>query len=202
MRLQGDHPIDDQVMAAVTAAARLFEDLGCVVEEANAPFDPAEAGGVWAVHWMSSIQRLLQIYPRERHGEFDPGLMEQARIGASFTVQTLVDAHVRRREIAHQWNLFFDRYDLLIGPTLAVLPWGVGRNLPDGPDGKPNLNWACTVDFNLTRHPAASIPCGLSAEGLPIGLQIAAGHCKDALVLAAASAFEQAQPFAFPTLPA
>jgi aspartyl-tRNA(Asn)/glutamyl-tRNA(Gln) amidotransferase subunit A len=201
VRLQGDHSIDGEVAAAVTAAARRFEEFGCVVEEAKSPFDSDEAGTVWAIHWMSSIQRLLQVYPKARHGEFDPGLLEQATIGASFTVQTLVDAHVRRREIAHRWNLFFERYDLLVGPTLAVLPWSVGRNLPDGPDGKPNVNWACTVDFNLTRHPAASIPCGLSAQGLPIGLQIAAGHCKDAQVLAAAAAFERIQPFAFPCLP-
>jgi aspartyl-tRNA(Asn)/glutamyl-tRNA(Gln) amidotransferase subunit A len=199
---QGDHPVDAEVAAAVSAAARQFEALGCVVEEAEAPFDQAEAGTIWAIHWMSSIQRLLQIYPEARHGECDPGLMEQARIGASFTVQTLVDAHVQRREIAHRWNLFFDRYDLVIGPTLAVLPWGVGKNLPDGPNGKPNLNWACTAVFNLTRHPAASVPCGLSAGGLPIGLQIVGRHYEDAQVLAAAAAFERAQPLAFPVLPA
>ena len=199
---QGGHPLDAQVAASLTEAAGVFETLGCIVEEAEAPFDSDEAGGIWAVHWMSSIQRLLQLYPEDRHGEFDPGLLEQARIGASFTVKDLVDAQARRREIAHQWNLFFGRYDLVIGPTLAVLPWGVGRNLPDGPDGKPNLNWARTVDFNLTRHPAASVPCGLSADGLPIGLQIAAAHYKDAEVLAAAAAFLEARPFSFPALPA
>jgi aspartyl-tRNA(Asn)/glutamyl-tRNA(Gln) amidotransferase subunit A len=199
---EGDHPLNGEVAAAVTAAAGVFEALGCVVEAAEPPFDSDEAGGVWAVHWMSSIQRLLQIYPEDRHGEFDPGLLEQARIGAAFKVRDLVDAHVRRREIAHRWNLFFERYDFVIGPTLAVLPWGVGRNLPEGPDGKPNLNWARTVTYNLTRHPAVSTPCGLSVDGLPIGLQIAAGHYKDAQVLAAAAAFAEARPFVFPVLPA
>ncbi|MDB5479014.1 MAG: amidase [Caulobacteraceae bacterium] len=198
----GDHALDEQVAASVGVAARRFESLGCVVEEAKPPFDNAEAGMIWAVHWMSSIQRLLQLYPEERHREFDPGLLEQARIGASFTVQDLVNAQARRREIAHRWNLFFTRYDFLVGPTLAVLPWGVGRNTPDGPDGKRNLNWACTAVFNLTRHPAVSVPCGLSGDGLPIGLQIVAGHYKDAEVLAAAAAFQEAAPFAFPVLPA
>jgi aspartyl-tRNA(Asn)/glutamyl-tRNA(Gln) amidotransferase subunit A len=202
MLQQGDHPLDGEVAAAVTAAARVFEAMGCVVEAAEPPFDSDEAGVVWAVHWMSSIQRLLQIYPEDRHGEFDPGLLEQARIGASFSVKDLVNAHVRRREIAHRWNLFFDRYDLVLSPTLAVLPWAVGQNLPNGPDGKSSLNWARTVAYNLTRHPAASVPCGLSADGLPIGLQIAAGHYRDAEVLAAAAAFEKARPFAFPALPA
>ena len=56
--------------------------------------------------------------------------------------------------------------------------------------------------FNLTRHPAASVPCGLSAEGLPIGLQIAAGHYKDAQVLAAAAAFLEARPFSVLARPA
>ena len=144
--------------------------------------------------------RLLQIYPKERHGEFDPGLLAQAQIGAGFSLQTVIDAQVLRRQIAHEWNLFFERYDLLLCPTLAVTPWRVGQNLPLLPDGEPNYNWACTVAFNLTRHPAATVPCGLSVEGLPIGLQIAAGHYKDARVLAAAAAFLEAQPFTIPDL--
>ena len=58
-----------------------------------------------------------------------------------------------------------------------------------------------TPQFNLTRHPAASVPCGLSREGLPIGLQLVAGHYKDALVLRAAAAYAEAHPLKFPVLP-
>jgi aspartyl-tRNA(Asn)/glutamyl-tRNA(Gln) amidotransferase subunit A len=72
---------------------------------------------------------------------------------------------------------------------------------PLGPDGQPNYQWACTAVFNLTRHPAISVPCGLSAEGLPIGLQIVAAHGRDALVLAAAEAYGAAAPFTIPDLP-
>jgi len=197
----GDHPMDPEVEAAVRAAGRRFEEMGCKVELASLPYDNDAAGMVWSIHWLSALQRLLQLYPEDRHGEFDPGLLDQARVGAGFSVQTVVDAQVRRRELSSAWNLFFDRYDLLISPTLAVTAFEVGRNLPAGPDGQPNPYWACTAAFNLTRHPAVSAPCGLSSEGLPIGLQISAGHYKDALVLAAAEAYLAREPFPIPELP-
>ncbi len=198
----GDHHLDEPVARAVTAAARRFEALGCVVEAATPPFDTIEAGRVWSVHWLSALQRLLTVYPEARHGDFDPGLLAQARMGATFSLQDLVEAQVIRRQLTHDWNLFFERYDLLISPTVNVLPWATGQNLPLGPDGAPNYHWAATAVFNLTRHPAITVPCGLSEDGLPIGLQIVAGHYRDARVLAAAAAFEAAQPKAFPVLPA
>jgi aspartyl-tRNA(Asn)/glutamyl-tRNA(Gln) amidotransferase subunit A len=175
--------------------------MGAIVEEAAVPFDYGESGGVWLVHWLSSLQRLLQLYPAERHGEFDPALVEQAKTGAAYSVQTLVEAQVRRRDIAHAWAGFFTRYDLLIAPTLSQLPFAVGRPGPEGPDGKPILSWACTPVFNLTRQPAASVPCGLSRDGLPIGLQIVSACYRDPLVLAACAAYQAADPPTWPDLP-
>jgi aspartyl-tRNA(Asn)/glutamyl-tRNA(Gln) amidotransferase subunit A len=197
----GDYHLDEDVALRFGEAVRAFEAMGCVVEEVEAPFDHARATGAWYVHWLSALQRLLQVYPEDRHGAFDPALLEQAKTGAAFTVQALVEAQVIRREVSHAWNLVFARHDLLLSPTLAVPPFAIGKRAPDGPDGKPNPNWACTSVFNLTRHPAASVPCGLSRDGLPIGLQITAAHYQDALVLAAARGLEQAKPFAFPVLP-
>ena len=197
-----DHFVDAQVTAHVASAARTFEALGCQVEQAVAPSQDADAGRIWSVHWLSALQRLLQLYPESRHEQFDQALLAQARTGASYSVSDIVNAQVARRDLSSAWNLFFTRYDLLICPTTAVLPFALGQNVPLGPDGGPNYNWACTVAFNLTRHPAISIPCGLSAEGLPIGLQIFAGHYRDAEILAAAEAFMQASPFTFHALPA
>jgi aspartyl-tRNA(Asn)/glutamyl-tRNA(Gln) amidotransferase subunit A len=147
------------------------------------------------------MQRLLQLYPKERHAEFDPSLLDQARTGEQYTVQTLVDAMVERRAITTAWNHVFARHDLVIMPTLNVLPFPVGQGQPLALDGKPNLAWANTSLFNLTRHPAISTPLPPSDDGLPIGLQIAAAHYRDDLVLAAAAALEAAQGLAFPQLP-
>jgi len=194
--------VDPDVASRITQACEVFQSLGCQVQPIEPPFPNDQAGLVWQTHWLSALQRLLSVYPQARHGEFDPGLLAQARVGAAYTVQTLVDAQVARRDICHRWNLLFQDFDLLISPTLHVLPWKVGEPLPIGPDGEPNYRWANTVVFNLTRHPAVSVPCGLSAAGLPIGLQIAAGLYQDGRVLGAAAAFMEAAPTPIPNLPA
>lgn len=198
----GDHPLDIEVASLVTKAARRFEALGCTVEQAEAPYAYADASRAFVVHWLSALQRLLQLHPEARHGEFDPSLLAGAKAGLRYSLQDVVDAQVTRREVSLAWNLFFARYDLLLSPTVAVQPFDAGRNLPEGPDGKPNMQWSpYTPQFNLTRHPAATVPCGLSSDGLPIGLQIVSGHYKDALVLRAAAAYAAAHPLAFPVLP-
>lgn len=198
----GDVFLDPEVEARITAAAKAFEDLGAVVEPITPPTQSADVGRVFVVHWFSALQRLLQLYPAERHDQFDPALLENARVGEQYTVQMLVDAMVARREMSTAWNLVLSDYDLVISPTLNVLPFPVGQPFPAGPDGKPNVAWSNTALFNLTRHPTITTPAGLSASGLPVGLQIAAAHYRDDLVLRAAAAIEAAQPRAFPVLPA
>ena len=198
----GDHPIDIEVASLVTKAARRFEALGCSVEEVEPPYPYPDAGRIFVTHWLTNAQRLLQIHPEARHGEFDPNLLASAKAGQRYSLQDAIDAQAERRELAVAWNGFFETYDFLLTPTVAVQPFEVLKNLPDGPDGKPNRQWSpYTSVFNLTRHPAASVPCGLSREGLPVGLQIVAGHFKDASVLAAAARYTDAHPLAFPTLP-
>jgi aspartyl-tRNA(Asn)/glutamyl-tRNA(Gln) amidotransferase subunit A len=198
----GDHPLDIEVAALVTKAARDFEKLGCKVEEVPAPFSYAEAGRTFVVHWLAALQRLLQIYPESRHGEFDPNLLASAKAGLRYSLQDVVNAQASRRELAIAWNLFFAKYDLLLSPAVAVQPFEAAKNLPDGPDGKANALWSpYTSQFNLSRHPAATVPCGLGRDGLPIGLQIASGHYKDALVLRAAARYADAHPLKFPVLP-
>jgi aspartyl-tRNA(Asn)/glutamyl-tRNA(Gln) amidotransferase subunit A len=198
----GEHPLDLEVAARVTKAARQFTALGCEVEEAKPDMMGSNAGKSFATHWLTSAQRLLQQYPESRHDEFDPSLLASAKGGLRYSLQDLVDAQAERRTVALAWNLFFEKYDLLLTPTVAVQPFDVATNAPSGPDGKPNIQWSpYTYPFNLSRHPAASVPCGLSKDGLPIGLQIVAGHYKDALVLRAAARYAEAHPLEFPVLP-
>jgi aspartyl-tRNA(Asn)/glutamyl-tRNA(Gln) amidotransferase subunit A len=198
----GDHPLDIEVAAMVTRAARDFEALGCAVEEVEAPFSFAGASRAFVIHWLSALQRLLQVFPEARHGEFDPNLLAGAKAGLRYSLQEVVDAQVTRRDLTLAWNLFFTKYDLLLTPTVAVQPFEAGTNLPPGPDGKANFLWSpYTPQFNMTRHPAATVPCGLSRQGLPVGLQIVSAHYNDALVLRAAAAYAEAHPLKFPVLP-
>ena len=194
--------VDPEVEAQVTAAAETFEALGARVEPITAPSGSADATRVFVAHWFSALQRLLQIYPADKHDQFDPALLQNARTGEQYTVQTLVDAMVARRELSTAWNLLFTEYDLVITPTLNVLPFAVGRGFPDGPNGQPNFAWSNTSLFNLTRHPAITTPAAVGASGLPVGLQIVAAHYRDDHVLQASAALEAAQARAFPVLPA
>ena len=93
---------------------------------------------------------------------------------------------------------FHARFDLLLTPTLPLPAFAVGRNTPEhGAYGEDWTRWTpFTYPFNITEQPAVSVPCGLTAAGLPAGLQIVGAFGKDALVLRAAAAFEQARPFA------
>jgi aspartyl-tRNA(Asn)/glutamyl-tRNA(Gln) amidotransferase subunit A len=198
----GDHPLDIEVAALVTGAAKRFEEMGCIVEEAAPPTDYREVGRAFVVHWLSALRRLLKLYPEARHGEFDPSLLAGARNGLKFTAEDVVNAQAVRRDMTIAWNLFFERYDFLLTPTLAVQPFEVGRNAPPGPDGKPNLLWSpYTFQFNLSRHPSVTVPCGFSRERLPVGLQITAAHYKDADILRAGARYAEADPLEFPTLP-
>ena len=194
--------LDPEIEARVSAAARILEDLGAEVTPISPPPQSADAGQIFVVHWFSALQRLLQLYPAEKHALFDPLLLFNASVGAQYTVQTLVDAMVARRELSTAWNLLFTDYDLVITPTLNVLPFPVGQPFPTGADGQPNYGWANTALFNLTRHPAITTPLSPGASGLPAGLQIVAAHYRDDLVLQASAALEAAQGLSFPVLPA
>jgi hypothetical protein len=95
------------------------------------------------------------MYPEARWGEFDPNLLAGAKAARErYSVKDVVEAQAVRREVAVAWNLFFEKYDFLLTPTVGVQPFPVLKNAPDGLDGKPNIAWSpYTATFNLTRHP-------------------------------------------------
>jgi aspartyl-tRNA(Asn)/glutamyl-tRNA(Gln) amidotransferase subunit A len=96
---------------------------------------------------------------------------------------------------------FHQQYDLLLTPTMPIPALPVGQDLNDPARERVWIDWSpFSYPFNLTRQPAASIACGLTAGGLPIGLQIVGPLYGDARVLRAARAFEATQPLRRPPL--
>src|SRR5690606_127863 len=98
--------------------------------------------------------------------------------------------------ILQQMHQFHDKYDVLLTPTVPMAAFDAGQNTPTGQATDEWLDWASySYPFNLTQQPAASIPCGITSAGLPVGLQIVGPSRNDAMVLRVARAFERAQPF-------
>jgi aspartyl-tRNA(Asn)/glutamyl-tRNA(Gln) amidotransferase subunit A len=91
---------------------------------------------------------------------------------------------------------FHRDFDLLLTPTMPIPPFEAGREVPAGWPSPRWTSWTpYTYPFNMTQQPAASVPCGFTSGGLPIGLQVVGPRHADALVMAACQVFEQARPW-------
>ena len=189
--------VDPEVASLVEQAAMRFVDLGALVE----PVDPgfANAEPVFRAHWFTGAAYLLKNFLPQQKALMDQGLVEVAEQGAKIGMLELLDAVQKRGALGVHMNQFHEKYDLLLTPTLPLAAFEAGKEVADVMKDKRWTDWTpFSYPFNLTQQPAASIPCGLTAEGLPVGLHIVGPRYADALVLRAARAFESAQPIAMP----
>lgn len=188
--------VDPDVAAATAAAAQVFADLGAHVEEADPGFSSPLA--ILDVLWKAGAAAATASVPDAAHATMDPGLVKEFLAGRDLKATDYLRAFGARAELAGAMARFHERYDLLLTPQMPTPAIEAGRDTPaSGEYGSDWINWSpFTYPFNLTQQPAASVPCGLTRDGLPIGLQIVGPMRADALVLRAARAFESARPFA------
>ncbi|MFQ5775430.1 MAG: amidase [Kiloniellaceae bacterium] len=195
----GGHPVDPEVAALVGAAARRFEDLGAHVEEAD-PGLP-DCATPFRYHWYAGAANLLSGFGEEQKAAVDQGLRDIAAEGAGYSALDYLRAVKEREAIGLVMNRFLETYDLLLTPALPIPAFEAGLERPKSSDQNRWVDWTpFSYPFNLTRQPAASVPCGLTPAGLPAGLQIVGPLYADALVLRAARAFETVAPFRLPRL--
>jgi aspartyl-tRNA(Asn)/glutamyl-tRNA(Gln) amidotransferase subunit A len=188
--------VDPMVREACAGAARAFEESGCRVEEASPGFaDPEET---WSVLFYGAIAAKLLPYLPEWRARMDPGLVALVEKGQGLSAIQFAEAGFRRAELWDTVRRFFGRYDLLLTPTVAVPPLPLGQTGDIEIAGRRVPRWKAfpfNFPFNLTGQPAATVPCGWTDSGLPIGLQIVGRRYEDATVLKAAAAFEAARPW-------
>ncbi len=189
--------VDDDVAAVVRRAARAFEELGCVVDEVKPGF--ADMRDVIRITWSAHEAGIYGPYLREWRDRMDPGLVACIEDGLRYSIVDYIDA--RGRKLAY-WDTvrpLFERYHLLLTPTLSVAAFPVGRLNPEHwPQHRWDwIDWASfSYPFNFTGQPAATVPAGFTEAGLPVGLQIVGRRFDDVTVLQASAAFEQARPWA------
>jgi aspartyl-tRNA(Asn)/glutamyl-tRNA(Gln) amidotransferase subunit A len=185
--------VDPEIAAATAEAARRFETLGAIVEQVEAIF--ASPRDALFKLWAAGAAKLLAAFPADRREGIDPGLAATAEEGERISAVDYLGADLVRTALARQMAEFHRKYDLLLTPMMPVPALPVGQDLNDPATERHWIDWSpFSYPFNLTRQPAASIPCGLTRAGLPIGLQIVGPLYADHRVLRAARAFEITQP--------
>jgi aspartyl-tRNA(Asn)/glutamyl-tRNA(Gln) amidotransferase subunit A len=189
--------VDAEVARAVNAAAQDLETLGAQVSAVDPGFsDPLEITtglwfvGAWTVwNTLTAAQQALT----------DPDFRAEAELGAAYSALDVQRLHLRRGELGSHMRQFMQDWDLLVTPAVAVPAFDARPAGHSRMDASAMLAWTpFSFPFNLTQQPACTIPCGLTAAGLPIGLQFVGPMFGDALVLRAARAFERLHPIPRP----
>jgi aspartyl-tRNA(Asn)/glutamyl-tRNA(Gln) amidotransferase subunit A len=187
---------DAEVERLTREAARMLVDLGASVDEIEPPVaNPREH---FEVMWAASMAQIYRRIPQQRHALLDPGFAAVARAGLDLTANRLLDAVAARLADGTAMNRFHERYDLLVTPQMPTTAFAAGVDFPRDQGMVSWLDWSpYTYLFNWTQQPAASIPCGIASDGLPVALQIAGARFAEQKVLRASRALERARPFAF-----
>jgi aspartyl-tRNA(Asn)/glutamyl-tRNA(Gln) amidotransferase subunit A len=184
------HP---EVEARVADAVKTLAALGARVEAVDPGIgDPRDT--FW-VHWTGGAFNALRRLPPEKFTLLEEGLRKAFEAGSRHTLADYFDAVAARTALAERMKQFHRDWDLLATPSLAVPAFEVGRVAPQAPAGlEDDWTWwtPFTFPFNLSQQPAASVPCGFTADGLPVGLQLVAPPHREDLALRAAHAFQRA----------
>ena len=181
--------------AACARAAKVFREMGCRVDEVQPKWpSPKEC---WEQIFCGGIAARMAPFLDRRH-DIDPGLFHLIELTLKQPPTRYVQAWIDRLAWWQHPRAFFEKYDLLLTPTIACPPFKVGLDNATEIAGRPvpAYGWIpFTYPFNLTGQPAASVPCGFTKDGLPIGLQIVGRRFHDQVVMRACAAFERARPW-------
>lgn len=179
---------DPEVTAAVRAAIDVLRSLGARVREAPLPYTDLLRSTQRAIITVDAATYHASRL-RERSGDFGVDVRERLRGGETISAREYAQARHDREVVRRAWGDVLQETDVIVTPTTPIA--APPREGQDALAAAARLT-AYTSPFNLTGLPAASIPCGFTRSGLPIGLQVAAGPWREASLLRVANAYERA----------
>jgi amidase len=187
-------PWDPQVKATVQAQGKVFESLGCVVEDAEPDFrDANECFLAWR-HW--SVEQAFGDTLTTKGDQLNDYVHWHVEEGRKLTGPYLSRIESKRTALYHRVREFMEKYEFFILPVNQVLPFDVNQHYPTEIAGVKMENYIAWMKsafyISTVGIPAISVPCGFSAEGLPIGIQIVGRQHDDWGILQLGCAFEQA----------
>ena len=193
----GGLPVDPTVTAVIEAKRDVFRTLGCIIEDTEPDFTGAdEIFKAWrAWHFELGYGYLLKDY----RDKLKDTVIWNIEEGAKLTGPDLGRAEAKRTELYHRVRQFMETYEFLILPVNQVPPFDLKQRYVTEINGvkmETYIDWMKSCYYiSVTGHPAISVPCGFTPEGLPVGVQIVGRHQDDFGVLQLAHAFEQATEF-------
>ena len=193
----GGVPFDPRVRTVVDGHRKTFESLGCIVEQAEPDFAPAEIAfrklRAWGTAHTYEANYLAHpvLFKQTLQGEIEEGL--------HLTGMDVANAEAAHGRLWRAFQAFLEKYEYFVLPTTQLPPFDVNTEYPTEIAGVKFTNYidwmkSCWY-ISATGNPAASIPGGFTPEGLPVGVQIVGRYHEDFSVLQLAHAFEQATGF-------
>lgn len=200
---------EPEVVEQVDAIADVLRAGGASVDRVDPDFEPSlermiEAEDVLFETTLASMAESL----KQRDGvdllgdhrdELTPSFVERLENGYEHDGVAFKQADVVRTQVYDALQDVLDEYDLILTSTLACPPFDAGEVGPESIAGEPidqDLGWLLTWPMNLSGHPAASVPAGLSDDGLPIGAQLVGSRFDEETIIAASAAIERRNPWA------
>jgi len=189
--------VDPEIGQVARRAAEAFQELGSAVEDVKVslPETREMIHLMWNAHYAGNYGAHLEKF----RARMDPGLVAALEDGRRHSAEAYVEMRGRKQAYCDAVRELFDTYDLLLTPTVSVAAFEVGRL---NPAHFPQHAWdwfpwaGFSYPFNFTGQPAATVPAGFTASGMPVGLQIVGRRLADLQVLQASAAFEEARPWA------
>jgi aspartyl-tRNA(Asn)/glutamyl-tRNA(Gln) amidotransferase subunit A len=179
------------ITAALNKAAGILEAAGASITQAE-PAWPCNPLDIFMVFWRCMYAQAVAMMPPEQAALVDPVIKTLVAEAASVSRAEFQNAIQQRDMLALAMAQFHQKYDLLLCPVMPCQPWQAGRATP-APLPENDWSWCpFTYPFNLTRQPAASVPVGKDANGMPLAVQLAGPACRDDLVLRASFVLESA----------
>ena len=180
-----------EVERLVTEAVEVLASQGAVIEEVDPGFE--DCVDSFHVLWFSGAAKVLEAFGPDALDHVDPGLRAGIEEFGGASALDFLGATAERMDLGVRMGAFHEKYDLLLTPTMPITAFDCSRQSPQGWPSELWTSWTpYTIPFNMTQQPAASVPCGVTSDGLPVGLQIVGARTQDRLVLQGARAYEKA----------
>jgi amidase len=197
--LGGVIPLDPEVDELIRAALARFEGLGCIVEDAC--FDTSDIRDIiTGTRGFGMVARYADRF--DAHSDLmTQQLINQVTPALELSVREVVKSERLRTAYWHRVRRFMEKYEFIVAPVVGAPPFRLDEALPTHVGGKPVERFQdvflSTYVFSVTGLPMGAIPCGLTKDGRPVGMQIIGRRLRDDSVLEAASAYQGVAPELF-----